>query len=641
MEYNYRNALRLGERCLKDYLSQRKEPFLPVLEEILDGRSTRTERLGLQEIPLDLIAGTYSRGRTEAFAANFMPIMEEGTEFEAKYRALLIAHEEEGIRDPIQVFEYLHYYYVVEGNKRVSVMKFFGAVSISANVTRLIPARSEDPEIRAYYEFLDFYRLAPVNYLILSKPGDYPKLRTLLGFSADQPASLDELRDLRSSFYHFQKAYRSLGGSQIEDLTEGDAYLIYLNFYGYERASSVFEEDMRLDLKKIWDEYRIFDEEEAVEIVTDASDEKQSILERFFGSDKVLKAAFIFEKTAETHNWTYAHDLGRRHVENVFGDKVVTKVYENTDLEHAEEIIGKAAEEGADVIFAASSRYLDACLKAAVAWPNTKILCCALNFAHRYVRTYFARTYEAKFVSGVIAGAMAGSSDIGYVASCPIQVNILNLNAFANGVKMVNPRAKVHVVWTEQIGADPKVTFWDRGISIISGSELATPANPEDRDFGLYRYNENHEVERLAMALWNWGVIYQKIIESIKNGSWEDIRKKSGHRAMNYFWGFDSGAIELIINKDVPDGVSRLARFLVYSIRTGAMEPFYGILTAQDQAITDDADESLLMKDLMEMGWLLDNIVGSIPSPEEFKPEAKLLLEAQGVRAQKAGEEAT
>ena len=637
MEYNYRNALRLGERCLKEYLSQKKEPFLPVLEEILDGEKTRTERLGLQEIPLDLVVGTYTRGRTEAFAANFMPIMEEGTEFEAKYRALLIAHEEEGIRDPITVFEYLHYYYVVEGNKRVSVLKYFGAVSVSANVTRLIPARSEAPEIRAYYEFLDFYRIAPVNFLILSNPGDYQKFMRIVGLSGDRNATVDELRDIRSSFYFFQKAYRSLGGAQIERITEGDAWLIYLDFYGYERAKSVFEEDIRADLRKIWDEYRIFGEEEAVEIVTDAQEDRQSILDRFFGSDKVLKAAFIFEKTAETHNWTYAHDLGRRHVENVFGDRVITKVYENTDLEHAEEVIGKAAEDGADVIFAASSRYLDACLKAAVAWPDTKILCCALNFAHRYVRTYFARTYEAKFVSGVIAGAMAGGSDIGYVASCPIQVNILNLNAFANGVKMVNPRARVHVVWTEEIGADPKAVFWDRGISIISGSELATPANPEDRDFGLYRYNENHEVERLAMALWNWGVIYQKIIESIKNGSWDGVRKKSGYRAMNYFWGFDTGAIELIINKTVPDGVSRLARFLVNSIRTGAMEPFYGVLTSQDQTIIEDADESLLMKDLMEMGWLLDNIVGRIPSPEEFTPEARLLLLAQGVRTTEPG----
>ena len=637
MEYNYRNALRLGERCLKEYLSQRREPFLPVLEEMLAGVTTRTDRLGLQEIPLEQVVGTYSRGRTEAFAANFMPIMEEGTEFEAKYRALLIAHEEEGIRDPITAFEYLHEYYVVEGNKRVSVMKFFGAVSISAYVTRLIPARSDDPEIRAYYEFLDFYKIAPVNDVILTKPGDYPKLLGLLGLSADTPATRDEIRDLQSAFLHFKKAFRGLGGGRIGELTDGEAWLIYLDFYGYERARSVFEEEIREDLRKIWDEYSIHGEDEAVEIVTDAAEDRQSILDRFFGSDKVIKAAFIFEKTAETHTWTYAHDLGRRHVENVFGDKVITRVYDDTDVEHAEEQIKKAAADGADVIFAASSRYLDACLRAAIECPNTKILCCALNFAHRYIRTYFARTYEAKFVSGVIAGAMAGASDIGYVATCPIQVNVLNLNAFANGVKMVNPRAKVHVVWTGEIGADPKATFWERGISIISGSELATHQDASDRDFGLYRYNDDHEIESLAMALWNWGVIYQKIIESIRNGSWEDVRKKSGHRAMNYFWGFDSGAIELIINKTVPDGVSRLARFLVSSIRTGAMEPFYGILTSQEGQITDDTDESLLMKDLMEMGWLLDNIVGRIPSPEEFQPEARLLMEAQGVRSSDSG----
>ena len=632
MEYNYRNALRLGERCMRDKLSKGQYPFLPVLEELLGKETLASQPLGQQEIPIDLIAGTYFRGRTEAFAANFMPIMSEGTEFEEKYRALIEAHETEGIRDPIKVYEYLHHYYVMEGNKRVSVMKFFGAVSISANVIRLIPKRSDDPRIAAYFEFLDFYRVAPVNYLELTRPGDYPKLLAYIGLTKEEQASEDDLKDLHSAFLHFQIAYRSLGGDRIENLTEGEAWLVYLEFYGYERARTAIDDEIREDLRKIWDEFSIFTEKDAIELVTEASDEnRQSLLGRFFSSDKPMKAAFVYEKTPETHAWTYAHDLGRRHVENVFGDRVVTRVYENTDTEHAEEVIRKAAAEGADVIFAASSRYLDACLKAAVAFPNARILCCALNFAHRYVRTYFARTYEAKFVSGVIAGAMAGGSDIGYVASCPIQANILNLNAFANGVKMVNPRAKVHVVWTEQIGADPKAVFWGRGISIISGSELATHPDPNDRDFGLYRYNDDHEIESLAMALWNWGVIYEKIIESIRNGAWDDVRKKSGHRAMNYFWGFDSRAIELIINNTVPDGVSRLARFLVSSIRTGAMEPFYGILTAQDKTITDDEDESLLMKDLMEMGWLLDNIVGRIPPAEEFNPEARLLVEAQGI----------
>ncbi|MBP5294396.1 MAG: hypothetical protein J6Y95_01600, partial [Lachnospiraceae bacterium] len=58
---------------------------------------------------------------------------------------------------------------------------------------------------------------------------------------------------------------------------------------------------------------------------------------------------------------------------------------------------------------------------------------------------------------------------------------------------------------------------------------------------------------------------------------------------------------------------------------------------AQNGTISDDEDETLLMKDLIEMGWLLDNIVGSIPPAEEFKPEARLLLEAQGVRGGDSG----
>ena len=40
---------------------------------------------------------------------------------------------------PIVAYEFMNQYYVQEGNKRVSVLKYVGAFSITASVTRLIP----------------------------------------------------------------------------------------------------------------------------------------------------------------------------------------------------------------------------------------------------------------------------------------------------------------------------------------------------------------------------------------------------------------------------------------------------------------------------------------------------------------------
>ena len=64
---------------------------------------------------------------------------------------------EEGIRDPILVYEFMHQFYVQEGNKRVSVMKYLDASRILAKVIRVIPEKTDDPSVKLYYEFIEFY----------------------------------------------------------------------------------------------------------------------------------------------------------------------------------------------------------------------------------------------------------------------------------------------------------------------------------------------------------------------------------------------------------------------------------------------------------------------------------------------------
>ena len=335
MDYTYQNAQRLGERCYKEKTARKEEAFLPVLEDITQGVNSLSEQpLGLQEILLDMVVGTASDGRRQAFAANFMPLMEDDTEFAVKYQALIEAHQKEGIRDPVKVYEYLHRYYVVEGNKRVSVLKFFNAVSLPAEVTRIIPAFSDDPEIRVYYEFLRFYRIVPVNFLVFSKPGEYDKLLALMDWSAEKKPKNKEIQRLRSAYIRFQDAYRALGGDKLKGLTEGDAFFICLEFYGFEEMDNALPERFRRDLEQIWDEFMLRTNEETVKLVTDAEEEKKkSLLGKLFTAEKTLRIAFLYEKTAETLSWTYGHELGRQHITEVFGEMIRTEVYENVGNE--------------------------------------------------------------------------------------------------------------------------------------------------------------------------------------------------------------------------------------------------------------------------------------------------------------------
>ena len=185
---DYRSALRAGQRAYRACVARGQSPYLAVLDDILNGVNiVAQEPLGLVDIPAESIVGTKTSGRHTAFAANFMPLLEEDTEFAIKWSNLCEAHLEEGIHTPIIAYEYLNKFYVQEGNKRVSVLKYYEAVTIPGTVTRLVPARNDTLENKIYYEFLDFYKLSKINNVQFSRLGGYAKLQTLSLIHISEP----------------------------------------------------------------------------------------------------------------------------------------------------------------------------------------------------------------------------------------------------------------------------------------------------------------------------------------------------------------------------------------------------------------------------------------------------------------------
>ena len=143
----YRDALKRAQKEFRSCTAKGEYPYLPVLDEFVSQEDLlRTVDLGTIQVPLEFVVGTQTDGRTQAFARNFMPLMEEESEFAFKWKKLCQSQLEEGIRDPISAYEYLNRYYVTEGNKRVSVLKYFEADSIYAHVTRILPKRTDSRE---------------------------------------------------------------------------------------------------------------------------------------------------------------------------------------------------------------------------------------------------------------------------------------------------------------------------------------------------------------------------------------------------------------------------------------------------------------------------------------------------------------
>lgn len=208
----YREALKQGQKEKRRLVSQGHYPYLPVLEEMVSKeRLNSGVRLGIMNIPSEFLVGTKTAGRTNSFAANFMPLLDENTEFALKWKSLCQAHLGEGIREPVKVYEYMNRYYVQEGNKRVSVLKFFGAVSIPAQVIRIMPPKGEDKELKLYYEFLDFYNCTKINYIEFSKEGSYVKLQKIVGKDAQEKWTEEENSIFRANYYYFKQVYEAMG----------------------------------------------------------------------------------------------------------------------------------------------------------------------------------------------------------------------------------------------------------------------------------------------------------------------------------------------------------------------------------------------------------------------------------------------
>ena len=494
MSDEYDKARRLGQRCYQKYLLEGKYPYLQVLEEILSHAEVVSEqKLGIIQIPAELIVGTYSAGRRTAFAPNFMPLLSSGSEFASKWSTLCKAHIDEGIRDPIKAIEFMNRYYVIEGNKRVSVLKFFDAVTIQGSVTRMIPKRTDEPENRLYFEYLDFNRKTGVNYLIFSEPGSYAELEKMMGKSGSTEYSEEELQNLRSAYVRFAKAYSEKCGDSPK-VQPADAMLVYLQMYSYQELCEAMPSKLRGDIDKIWEDIQLLAVPQPTEIVTEPAEApKKNFIERLLtpGSSRKLKITFIHEKTKDSSAWTYSHELGRLQLDDVFGDQVETVCMDNIQPgESLEKALEAAVALKSDVIFTTTPQFLEGSLKAAVRHPEVKILNCSVNPAHRYVRTYYARLFEAKFLAGMIAGAVSRDGAIGYIADYPISGMIANINAFAAGAKMVNPRAKVYLEWTSVTPVEEILTHFKKwGVHIVSTQEMVK-LDADHRLFGLINLDE-------------------------------------------------------------------------------------------------------------------------------------------------------
>lgn len=627
----YSRALRMGTREYKDAINRGGDPYPRVLDEFFDpAKADGTQYLGQVEVPMELIAGTKTMGRVNAFSRGFYPLLDTNTEFAQKWISLCDAHLTEGIRDPIECVEYLGRFYVVEGNKRVSVLHYYDAPRIPGIVTRLLPPKSEDPAIKTYYEFLDFYKLTGIYGVYFTNPGGYTKLFTSLGKAESEPWTDVERQAFKAGFTYFKEAYHTISSAQLP-AEDGDALLAFLNIYSFSDLKSKTQTELVAALRTIWQDVQIASRPDPVSVSTQpGGPEKEGLLNRILSRPNRLKVAFVNERDPETSAWCRAHELGRLHLEEVFGGTVQTKAYNGAKPGiDAEAKIGKAVEEGADVVFTTTPPLVGASLRAAVHYPNVRILNCSVDMPYTRIRTYYCRIYEAKFITGAIAGAMTREDRVGYVGSYPIFGVPAGINAFALGLRMTNPRARVVLRWSCLPG-DPMEEFREMGIHTISNRDVPTPERLT-HEYGTYVRGKDGSLTPLGSPCWNWGRFYENVVRSILIGTWNKQKDSSDPRALNYWWGMSSGVVDVLLDDSLPPGVRRLAEILRQDLIEGRLDPFAGTIRAQDGRIINDGGRVLSTDEILHMDWLCENVDGVIPGFDQLLDMARNMVRLQGI----------
>ena len=630
-DQHYVKARRMGLREYHARLQRRESPFLPALAEVEEKLNSLSHiPLGLIQIPLSKVVGTASKGRTNAFAANFMPLLDPGSEFALKWGVLCDGIISDGLREPVKALEYMNQFYLMEGNKRVSVMKYLDAVAIEAEVIRVMPQRTDDPQNKLYFEFLGFNKDTGINYLWLTRPGSYARLYEVTGKKPGERWTSEERRDFEAAYQRFRKEYKAREASRRLPITTGDAFLIYLEALGYADAPQKYSQQMRGEVKALWGEFEKTRDDENVTLIMDQDELKQgaSLLNTLFGPTKV-KVAFLYNKQPTASGWIYWHDLGRLNLENDMGNLVETTVCVCEEPERFQEEIERLIGEGNSLIFTTSPVMLSASMKASVKYPDAKILNCSLLASWQRVRSYYLRIFEVKFLIGMIAGALTDNDKVGYVADYPIAGMAASINAFALGARTVNPRVKVYLAWSTKKDFNPDDPFGDPDVHIISSRDVGAPSHSAV-EYGLYTVYDGHK-QSIAVPVFDWSRIYESLVSSVLNGTWdEDAGGKP--KAVNYWWGMSSDAVDLVVSTSLDAALKRLIELVKENIREGVFWPFECIMRDQAGQERCPVDGRLSPADVIAMDWLTDNVIGGFPETDELIDDARALVELQGIR---------
>ncbi len=330
-------------------------------------------------------------------------------------------------------------------------------------------------------------------------------------------------------------------------------------------------------------------------------------------SPREMKVGFIYVSPVGDEGYSYAHDLGRKALEELPGvtTSYVESVPEGPD---AERVILKMAREGYDIIFGTSFGYMDPMMKVAKKFPKTTFMHCSGYKSAPNMSNYFGRIYQARYLTGLVAGSMTKKNAIGYVAAFPIPEVIRGINAFTLGVRTVNPEAEVRVVWTKS-WYDPAMekeaakSLLDVGVDVIAQHQDSAGPQEAAQERGALSVGYNTDMSPMApkshmtSAVWVWSDMYKKVVEQVRAGTW-----KNG----SYWYGMADGVVDIApYGPMVPQNVRDLTDKAKADIKSGKLVVFTGPIKDQKGTVRVPEGAVPSDKELLSMDWFVEGVVGT------------------------------
>ena len=329
-----------------------------------------------------------------------------------------------------------------------------------------------------------------------------------------------------------------------------------------------------------------------------------------------IKAAWIYVGPHNDGGWSQAHDKGRLYVQKQMGANVITTYKENVpEGPQASQVIDSLVRDGNKIIFATSFGYMDAMAAAAKKYPDVYFEHATGYKSAKNYANYFGAGEDAIYLSGIAAGAATKKGVVGYIVPFPIPEIIRHANAFALGVQLVRPDAKVKLVWTkswfdlakERKAAEALVAA---GADVIGQNVDSPSAGKYAQSKGIPWVGYNSDSRKFAPTSWlvaavyDWGKpYYLKRVKAAANGTW-----KTGS-----YWGSMADGFALLspYGPKVTPKTKAMIAAKRSAIVSGKFYEFQGPLYDQSGKLRVPKGKRMTLPEILSVDWLVKGIEGS------------------------------